>query len=241
MALGAGLFIAPGQLLAFSYSTSFELGEGFSLGRIHGQNGYQSYMPGADVEMVSNQNPSSGNQHVRLSGPGLEPDRFVGFTKFFDSGEADIWTFSIDTYFSNQGGAPYFIVLERSALSISAFVRFDPAGNILLRNTLGGGPAIDTGRQWVSGSYQNLTVRIDNVNARTDYFYGGEHIFTGELLDGGAIRSVFVYSLDRYLPGEFADFDNLSITGQPIPEPATMIGLAAGAALLAARRRRTNR
>ena len=66
-----GLAAVPIRAAGGSYVTGFEPGEGFNLGFLDNQAGWEAFGSSIDP-IVSDANPAAGDQHLRLAGdPGL--------------------------------------------------------------------------------------------------------------------------------------------------------------------------
>ena len=243
LAITALAVLAVSSQAAFNYSTGFETAEGFTVGAINGQNGYTTFTAAASAPVISTANAASGSQHLRLpDDPAVDDGTFNGaFSEVFATGANDIYTLSLDIAINGDLGANYDIVgQDATAGALNFRVSFDWQGNIWVVDDIGaGGVFVDTGFAWTVGGYNNLTVVQDLVNGTIDYSYGGTSFYTsGNWNNNTNLDQIVMFSDSFQNAGEFGDIDNVSLTGEAVPEPATMVLLGLGVSAIAARKRR---
>lgn len=235
----AAVAIAAVSNAAYNYSTGFEASEGFTLGNINGQNGYTVFTAAPNGPVISNLNPNGGSQHLRLGPDTAAPVGTLNgaFSDLFDTTGADIYTLSLDIAIGDTGGADYDVVGQDTVAGFLSYrVKFSWLGDILVQDASG---FVDTGFDYTIGDYTNLTVITDYAANTISYNYGGTEIFTSNADWSGALSvNQFVLLSDNFQAGEFGDIDNLTFTGEAVPEPMTMGVLAAGLAAAAAARRK---
>ncbi len=231
--------LAASSQAVFNYSTGFESSEGFSVGNIDGQNGYTVFTAAANGPVIASNNPNGGNQHLQL---GYDPGAPLGtsngvFSEEFDTTGADIYTLSFDLAIGDTGGADYFFVGQDTVAGfLSFYVNFSYLGNI---QVVDGGTWTDTGVAWNIGDYTNLTIIQDFAAGTSTYLYGGNEIYSSAIWNTGALGvNQFVLFSDNFHLNEVADIDNLTFTGEAVPEPMTMGVLGAGLAAAALARRK---
>lgn len=248
LSLAAILTVAASSQAAFSFTTGFESGEGYTVGSITGQNGWTTFTNAsvpthALSPAVSNANAAGGSQHLRLTDntASANGSNNGAFSPVFTPGVNDVYTVSVDTYFNSVQGADYYVTAQDTTAGFVNFrVNFDWQGNIWILDNPGTGLAYqDTGVAWANNAYKNLTIVHDITGNSLKYFYDGAEIYSSASFTAVTqINQVVIYGDNWENAGEYADFDNLSVTGtEAVPEPATMAVLAA-AGLAAARRRR---
>ncbi|TVQ63917.1 MAG: PEP-CTERM sorting domain-containing protein [Phycisphaerales bacterium] len=221
----------------------FESAEGYSVGPVAGQQGWAEFTARPGASRVSNANPASGNQHLRI----VELQTGAAFNGAFspDLGAqpAGRYITSVDIALNDDGGADYQVLGQAPSQGFLSFrVNFAFTGSIQILDDVGAGLVfVNTGATWdPSLSYTNLTVDLDFDNDTIDYFYGGNLIYSSVagVFAGSAVEQVILLS-DGFqsfseTPSPTGDFDNLSIV---IPAPGAFALLGLGG-LVAVRRRR---
>lgn len=249
-----------GGPVGLPYMTGFETFEGFVVGSLNLQNGWQiSTSPEANtIPAVSVANPFAGAQHMRIQDDPTEPAGFAGVLGFGPSHDPAT-VFKVMVNISNTGGADYFLNPQSPALGI-ACTRVDfhfadyaapgqndpdatPGDILVISDPDGPGPLpgdfINTGVEYTPGVYKEFRIEYAG-GGMYNYFYDGAQI-AGPLFGfhnaqgqacNGWTEMVYVDDQFQLDANERADFDN----HMEIPEPAA-IALLGLAALMLRRRR----
>ena len=205
-----------------SETWGFEAGEGFAPGFIGGQVGWTAFAASTAEGHIDTANPSAGSQHLRISNdPTVGGGILLGaFSPSVVDPIVDASSMSVYVAIGNVGGASYDVVPQSPNQGLlTARVKFDPAGDILVLDDLGGGLVfVDTGADWVPTSYNLLEVYVDPVGNTIDYWYGGSLIYSSVvgIVAGTVIEQVVLLS-DNFNAGESGDFDDLSIDRGAVP------------------------
>lgn len=221
-----------GGVRAIGQSADFE-NPPFVLGNIDTQAGW-SVFSGNVNQLISSVNPNGGTQHYR-NGPEGTGGNVGAFSP--DTGPSSIQpqTLSIDVAIGADGGADYDVVPQAPSQGfLTARVKFSFLGDIQVLDDLGAGLAfVDTGADWIPGSYRNLTVAMDPGANTLDYSYDGSLIYSSVagVYAGTAMEQVVLLS-DDFHAGEFGDFDNMSITVIPEPSSLLLLGSLLGFGLI---------
>ncbi len=213
---------AGGQLELFA--TGFESSEGYSLGFLGNQQGWTfTTASGTDQGQprVSSTNPATGTRHMRIG-----TDAFLnvgtqigGRSPALSPQDPGRYTVSVDVRIAHSestGRSSY--VVEPAALSqdntFAARVVFAYDGSLRVFDDLGNGfDHINTGQNWVSGSYRNLTIQLDASANTIDYYYDNNHIHSSNtgVFAADAIEVAYLYGWNTNFVS-LADFDNLTIS-----------------------------
>ncbi len=223
-------FSVPGQIRGF-YETGFEPDEGFSSGFLRGQQGWTVFDASSDQPIVTDTNPGSGTQHVRIA---KDPDVFVGawvggFSPDLGEQPAGRYIVSVDVNISSTGGADYHVVPQIVSRDlIAAWVKFDWQGSIFVLEPDGWN---DTNTSWNVGSYTNLSIDLDSDANTISYYYDDVLIHSG-VTGATSVERVVIFG-DNWNDGDVGDFDNLSITAVDVGDTLaaaklTGIGPASG-------------
>lgn len=225
----------------------FETVEGYTVGDLNAQNGWQvfnNYLLGTDVALRADNN----GQAMRLTGTTAAPagDFVGGFSPTFNP-VGPSYVFTIDTLIDDNGGANYDIVGQAPASSalLTFRVSFDYLGSIFILDQTAPDvfEFIDTGVSWVENQWNTLTVTVDADSDTIEYAYGGSVIYSSSIFAGSLVEEVVVFSdnFQFFGGGSFSGgpaagwFDNIDLL---VPAPATGAAALAAMTLLLARRRR---
>ncbi len=220
---------------------SFEEAEGYSLGAIGGQQGWEEFAltsgVGSDVVSIG------GRRALRLTdNPSADNGRFVGglSPEVFDPGRRG--EFSIDVRIDDLAGASYTVVgqsLEKFGVTFR--VVFEFGGTIFVVDDTGNGTGfVDTNVFFDRGEFKEL--RVEWTPSRTTYYYDGEMIYESTATGFARALDQVVLASDAWQDGGFpvgdgpvaAYFDNVRIA---VPAPGCSVVLAT-LALAACRSRR---
>jgi hypothetical protein len=192
----------------------FEPDEGFVPGPIGGQSGSVSWTGTAEPH-IETANPHQGAQHFRIS---WDPDVSTpGLTGAWnptlldtvpDNTQVSMWV-----RIGDIGGAEYVVVLSSvTQQRTTAQIWFESDGDIQVVDRLPGTGLtwVDTGSDWIPGSYVQLEIRVDPVDDQIEYMYGASLVYSSSVVDGTVIERVWLTS-DNAQNGEHADFDDLVV------------------------------
>jgi hypothetical protein len=214
-----GFIRLPGPSVA-SYGTGFEPTEGFAVGHIDGQVGWNSFVSSATEAHVDTANPESGVQHLRVARDNTLPQGYLvgAFSPYLGPQPLGPTTFSVELNISAlDNGANYFVSPQAPSVGLkTAEVVFEWTGDILVLDDVGFGFEYrDTGYDWTPGSYQTLLIDIDPTANTIEYYYGGTHFYSSVagVYGGLAAEEVVLYSDNWHNPvvQDVGDFDRLSI------------------------------
>lgn len=202
---------AAEALVGLVETWGFEPGEGFVPGPVGGQAGWFSWTL-SDEPHIDTANPHSGIQHVRIC---WEPDVSWGIEAVSPTvvdTVADASWFSVWVHIGATGGAGYVVILESvREQATTARVWFESDGDIKVLERLPGGAWtwVDTGIDWIPGSYEELEIRVDPLDEEMQYSYGSSSYYS-DVVDGTVVERVWLAS-DNVQNTVNADFDDLFI------------------------------
>jgi hypothetical protein len=206
---------------AFFFGTGFEPSSGFAVGTLEPQNGWTATGTNLPWASVSNGNPFTGTQHVRLirnpaSGAGVN---HVWLSPVNAQPANSPSTVYARVYITNVDGADYSILGQApSQAFITWRVVFSFDGNIYVLDNIGMViQFVDTGIAWDTGVYRELRVDFNPLAGTIDYYYNGVLIYTGNIVAGTAVEQVGGVHDNFQLTGERADVDAMSV--QSVGEP----------------------
>jgi hypothetical protein len=102
---------------------------------------------------------------------------------------------------------------------LTARVKFSYTGDILVLDDVGAGLTfIDTGADYIPGSYIPLQIDVDPVGNTIDYSYNVTPIYSSAAgVFAGTLVEQVVFLSDNFNAGESADFDSLLINRGEVP------------------------
>ncbi|MDP6380637.1 MAG: hypothetical protein QF662_04755, partial [Phycisphaerae bacterium] len=146
------------------YTTGFEPAEGFSTGFIGFQGGWSYYAGNTTQPVISGANPAGGTQHLRLDEhAGLDVGTTVGaFSPDLGPLASGEYSVSVDVAISGLFGADYRVIAQSPSQGLkTAWLNFSWLGDIKVVDDVGvGSQWVDTGQDWSTGAYRNLTINI---------------------------------------------------------------------------------
>lgn len=235
-ATSMSLCLCAGAAFAQPALISFEESEGYSLGALGGQLGWEEFAltSGAGSDIVD----IDGRRALRLTdNTSADNGRFVGGLSpvLFDPGRRG--EFSVDVRIDDLAGASYTVVGQSLAkFGVTFRVVFEFGGTIfVLDSTETGTTFVDTNVFFDRGEFREL--RVEWTPFRTTYSYGGEVIYESTATGFARALDQVVLASDAWQDGGFpvgdgpvaAYFDDVRIA---VPAPG--VGAAMAAFILAA-------
>jgi hypothetical protein len=224
--------MASSAMATVGINTGFE--SPFTLGNIDGQQGWVAVDTANNHVTnvtISNVDPASGTQHLRLVGDPAETNDSGAKSPIVPlaSGTPTKTSFALKvggvTPGPTTGGADYFFQLaDRSNPSLGrevALMEFDFVGNIDVDT--GGASLVPIGT-WTPGVYASYDISVDPSAQTITYSRNGTALFTGPTIpaasQGSDTPDQIQFVSDNFQQeGEFAHLDNLSLV-PVVPEPA---------------------
>jgi len=200
----------------------FEAGEGFAPGFVGGQAGWTTFAASVVEGHIDTANPHSGTQHFRISlDPAAAAGSLIGgFSPDVTDPIVDASAVFVYVFIGATGGADYDVVAQApSQGSLTVRVKFSWLGDILILDDVGAGlEYVDTGVDWLPGSYNLLEIYIDPVFNTINYDYAAAQIYSSVagVFAGTVVEQVVLIS-DNYNAGENGDFDDLTIDRGAVP------------------------
>ena len=201
---------------------TFEAAEGFAPGFISGQAGWTAFAASLVEGHIDTANPFSGTQHLRISqDPAVASGTLLGaFSPVVTDTVVDASSMMVWIAIGDIGGADYDVAPQAPSQSLlTARVNFSYLGDINVLDDTGSGTTfIDTGTDWVVGTYNLLEIFVDPAANTIDYYYGGSLIYSsvGGVFAGTVIEQVVLLS-DNWNAGESCDIDELFIERGVVP------------------------
>ena len=200
----------------------FEAGEGFSPGYIEGQAGWTTFASSVTEGHIDTANPNDGTQHLRISqDPAVAAGTNIGaFSPEVSDAVVDTSIVVIFVNIGATGGADYDVVPQApSQALLTARVKFSSAGDILVLDDLGAGLTfVDTGVDYIPGSYIPLQINVDPVANTIEFSYNVASIYSSVAgVFAGTLVEQLVILSDNNNSGESADFDSLVINRGEVP------------------------
>lgn len=222
--------------------TGFEASEGYVLGNIDLQNGWNTFTSQDATGEGAHVVDLGGNKGRVLSlfeNTGAGAGSFAGgFSPAFKN-PLDLNGFKIDTKIDDQGGADYDVIVQSPGEGSVVFrVKFSYTGEILVLDDTGLGAAFaSTGFNWAQNQWNQLSVS-ENGDGTLSYFYGGNNIYNsvGQAFADSWTEAVILHDNFQSFSGSANPagyFDNMMVV--PTPGAAALFGVAGLAAI---RRRR---
>lgn len=227
----ASLFLCASAACAQPSLISFEESEGYSLGAIGAQQGWEEFSltSGAGSEVAA----IDGRRALRLTdNPSADNGRFVGGLSpvLFDPGRRG--EFSVDVRIDDLAGASYTVVGQSlEQFGVTFRVVFEFGGTIfVVDNTENGIAFVDTNVFFDRGEFREL--RVEWTPFRTTYYYDNEMIYESTATGFARALDQVVLASDAWQDGGFpvgdgpiaAYFDDVRIA---VPAPGVGAGLAA--------------
>ncbi|MCA9936863.1 MAG: fibronectin type III domain-containing protein [Anaerolineales bacterium] len=195
-------------------STGFEASEGFTVGATCDQNGWSKFAASNTQGQISNSNPQSGAQHIRISkDSAIAGGTLTGcFSPNLGVQPAGPGQAVVNLNITGTNGADYDVVVQAPSQGLlTARVKFHYQGGIWVLDDVAGTTAyVYTGVNWTPNSYGQLRIEVDPDNDEIAYYYDDALIFVGTVFAGTAIEQMIVMS-DNYQVSEVGNFDNIDI------------------------------
>lgn len=239
---GAVSATSPVALAGASYSTNFSSAEGYAIGPIGGQVGWQSSLVG-NQQIVAG-GVGGSNQSLRLSQGSTADPRPLGLalSPIFS---AALTSMSIQSRVDDNGGATYFVGGQSLSANTQVFrIEFDFEGKIWVLDPSAPGAInglINTGVSWRQNLWTELSVAM--LGSSIQYTYNGTAIYTGQRFGGIATIEQVVLGHDNFQDIGAGPFSGASqpaaayfgsVAVVPAPGALGILGLG----LVACRRRR---
>lgn len=233
------------------FETGFETAEGYVVGPIEPQNGWSASGTDLAAFNVNTANPFMGSQHLRVefNSAAAAGAQQVVLGPNLGAIAPGVNSTSVQVNISADGGSDYDVVGQAPSQGFLSWrVKFhfqgamagDPGTINILDDIDPLTPGaqlgfVNTGVVWNEGTYTELRVDMDAGANTIDYYYGGSLIYSsaGGIIAGTSVEQFVVVTDNFQNPGEFGDFDNVSI----IPAPGALALLGLGLAGAARRRR----
>jgi hypothetical protein len=196
------------------YETSFETQDGMLTGLQQYANMWVA-APGSSFT-ISNENPDSGTQHLRVESIGR--NQVDVYSPRFGPFGMGAYEFSMDIAISQTGGCNYFLVFEDSRGSGStAEIVFASNGLYYIRgiNPSTGQPGFLAlaSWTWTPGAYFNLRVSLDPDGRSVDYFIDDELVVSRPYISGfsiGRLRIIRQVPNNTVDKADYIDIDNVA-------------------------------
>jgi len=203
-------------------SWGFEAGEGFAPGFISGQAGWTVFSGSVVEGHIDTANPHVGTQHLRISlDPAAAGGTSIGaFSPSVTDPVVDASAVFVYVAIGDVGGADYDVVLQAPSQSLlTVRVKFSYLGDILILDDVGAGLVyVDTGVDWVVGSYNLLEIYIDPIGNTIVYDYAAASLYTSVAgVFAGTVVEQVVFLCDNWNVAESGDFDDLTIDRGGVP------------------------
>lgn len=205
-----------------SESWTFEASEGFAPGFVGGQAGWTVFAASLVEGHIDTANPYAGSQNLRISNdPAVAAGTLLGaFSPAVTDPVVDPSSLLVYVAIGAAGGADYDVVGQAPSQGfLTARVNFSYLGDINVLDDTGGGLVfVDTGADWVAGSYNLLEIYVDPGLNTIDYWYAGSLIYTSVAgVYAGTVLEQAVFLSDNFNVGESGDFDDLTIERGVVP------------------------
>ncbi len=202
------------------FSTTFSLGQGFSLGEHEAVNGWSAFTDSEKFN-ISSANPSVGSTHFRFAkkpqgNPSDANNAIRVQSPFFGPQPFGAFEFTADINITPNtlGGLERYDLLlfdERIGATSSGVVFFtdgfiyvrdlDNEGNVTFRRTV----------TFLPNVYRELKIEYDPDNEMIRYFYGGTFITETPYIVGKQVDSIFLVNSNEQ-DGVTFDLDNIRVT-----------------------------
>lgn len=198
------------------FETSFEAGEGFTVGDFPARVGWRSFSTSTPFE-ISSENPSDGNRHLRLPRRADASGSMFSRSPFFGPqpmGEFRV-SFDIatqDQIIENSGETFDVYVYDGSNGALSSGIIIT-GGNIFARtlNEQGEATFSFTGASFpTDGTYRSMEIRYNPNNGTVDYYLEGT-LITSNPYPGGRTPDYMFFGQRNEVSGAYMDVDNIRV------------------------------
>lgn len=217
------ILLSAGLLLGSFFTvnaqvTSFEASEGYTLGSIASQNGWNVTAAATLSTVSSDYSSGGGTNSLKIQGNNGTVHTLAGAFGPVTVVNGNTITVSMDIYFTNVSAtASDFQILTQSPsqAKVTSRVNFNYEGNIMI---LDSSPTpldplalayIDSGDDFVAGQWYNFRIVLDNLANTINYFLNNNLIYTGTRFGATNVEQL-VFLNDNY--DSTAYFDNLQVT-----------------------------
>ncbi len=223
--LRAGTAAGAPDGVTFPYRTSFDASQGFVTGPLNGQAGWTTFDATAAQPVVTNANPRTGAQHLRLTDTAAVPDATLtgGFSPNLGIANGQrtatsVWLSINDVTPGPNGGADYDVVGQETDPSgeISFRVKFQFSGDVVIADDVnhdGTLEFVDSGANWSPNAYNNLRVFHNPASNQIAYFLNNSLIYQSVdgIFAGDDVSQVVLASDNFFTAGESGDYDDLAV------------------------------
>ncbi len=210
------LFVGLGLSTLFTANAqvSFESEEGFTVGPLTGQNGWNASAAAPTSSSISDEYASGdGTQSLKITGLNSTNHALVGAFSPVEVVDGDVISVSYDFYVPelSDAASDFFVGAQSpSQALLTSRERYTYTGMIVVVATNDEGTLayVDTGATFEAGQWYNMTA-VHTFSAGTiEYYLNGELIFTGDAFGATNVEQM-TFLNDNY--DSVAYFDNMQV------------------------------
>lgn len=210
------------------YNTSFESNEGFSSGSFKGRAEWRAL---SDTEFkISDENPNTGSQHLRLEYDGSGNIQFIA-SPFFGYQLFGRYELTVEFSVSDTGENYDFYIFDGKTGGFSSGIRII-GGTIYAAdiNENEGISFFSTSTTVEANSYVRLRIVYNTLNESIDYYINGQLITQNEYLIGNTPGLIYALHYNS-LMGSSLDVDNIEVKQLAAPYEWLSISSMSGVSL----------
>jgi hypothetical protein len=196
---------------AASAQVSFEESEGFVLGPLDDQNGWNVSTASLDTGLISDEYANDGVWSLKIMGLNGTAHALVGAFSPVEVVENDIISVSYDFYMTDLSTAASDFTAGAQSPSqelLTSREHYTYQGNINVIATDGTLQDVDTGATFEAGQWYNMTA-VHTFSANTiEYYLNGELIYTGDTFGATNVEQL-TFLNDNYASSAY--FDNVQV------------------------------